>query len=258
MKEEFRWIKGFEGLYQVSNLGRVYSFPRVDALNRHKGGVYVSTRLLPTGYVIVSLNKDGKQYTRLLHRLVAQAFLANPTNKAEVDHIDADKTNNVVGNLRWVTRKENINNPITYAAMSGNALKSPISGDKNPFSRKVAQYSLDGEFIAEYESAGLASKATNVSQFSIQKCARGERLSGGGFVWKYISTAKIIAKGKLPKGTNGMPIQQIDNNGNVVAEYVSIQEAARQTGFFAENIGRAVKGKKFKTYKGFKWKRKEQ
>ena len=66
-----------------------------------------------------------------------------------------------------------------------------------------------------------------------------------------------MAKGRIVKGTNGTPIQQIDTDGNIVAEYVSIQEAARQTGFFAENIGRAVRGE-YKSYKGFKWTRKEQ
>ena len=257
MKEEFRWIKGFEGLYQISNLGRVYSLRRVDSLNRQKGGNYVSARLTPTGYVIVSLNKDGKRYTKFLHRVVAQAFIRNPDNKPEVDHIDADKTNNVVENLRWVTRTENMNNPITHVAMSGNALKNPISGDKNPFSRRIAQYTLDGDFVAEYESAGLAKKATSVGLTSIQRCARGERKSAGGFIWKYTAKAKIVAKGRIVKGTNGTPIQQTDTDGNIVAEYVSIQEAARQTGFFAENIGRAVRGE-YKSYKGFKWTRKEQ
>ena len=258
MKEEFRWVKGFEGLYQISNLARVYSFPRVDALNRKKGGHFVSTRKLPKGYVIISLNKDGVQYTRFLHKLVAEAFLPNPQGKPEVDHIDTDKNNNTVSNLRWVTRAENMNNPITYSAMSGNAMKNPVSGAKNPFSRSVAQYSFDGELIAEFESVGLASKTTGLSHTSIQRCAKGINKSGGGYVWKYTSEAQMKATAKSRKGVIGHPISQIDKDGNVVAEYVSIQEAARQTGFLPENIGRAARGVGFKTYKGFKWRFIEQ
>ena len=93
--------------------------------------------------------------------------------------------------------------------------------------------------------------------FSIQRCAAGKRKSGGGFIWKYTSKAKMIAKGRIPEGTNGTPIVQTDLSGNIISEYVSIQQAARQTGFLSENIYRAVVGK-FKSYKGYKWLRKEQ
>lgn len=257
MKEEFRWIEGFEDSYQISNLGRVYSFPRIDTLNRVQGGGYLSTSVNPSGYVVVTLNKDGAHSTYYIHRLVAQAFIPNPANKPEVDHIDGNKQNNNVFNLRWATKKENMNNPVTYAEMSNNARKNPVSGSKNPFSRKVAQYSMSGVFIAEYESTGIASKATKISMFSIQRCAAGKRKSGGGFIWKYTSKARMIAKGRIPEGTNGTPIVQTDLSGNIISEYVSIQQAARQTGFLSENIYRAVVGK-FKFYKGYKWLRKEQ
>lgn len=252
-KEEFRWIKGYEGIYKISNLGRVYSVPRVDSLMRNKGGCFVSTQKNRGGYVVISLNKDGKQHSHILHRLVAQTFIPNPCNKPEVDHIDANKDNNTAVNLRWCTRKENINNPITHALMSGNAKKNPVCGNKNPFSRRVAQYSLSGEFISEFESTGIASKNTNVSIHSIQRCAKGKRKTGGGYIWKYLSEPKIQSKGRIPIGYNGKHICQIDSNGNLVAEYVSISQAAAKTGFFAPNISYAVRGKS-KTYKGYIWK----
>lgn len=254
MKERFKWIIGFNGLYKVSNLGRIYSVKRHDRLNRLKGGKFIKIRKNHNGYCIVSLNKDGAQHTFLLHRLVAQAFLNNPHKKAEVDHINGDKSDNSVDNLRWCSRIENINNPITYSKMSDNAKKNPVSGIKNPFSKRVAQYSTDGIFICEYESTGIVSLKTGVSIHSIQRCALGKRKNGGGFIWKYTSEPKMYAKGRRPMGTNGIAVSQIDQLGNIVANYVSIQDAARKTGFCAENIGRAVSGI-YKTYKGFKWTR---
>jgi hypothetical protein len=254
IKEEFRWIKGFEGLYLISNLGRVYSEQRKDSLGRITGGCFKSTRFNKQGYIIISLNKNGVQYTKIVHRLVAETFIPNPENKPEVDHIDADKTNNTVKNLRWATKSENMRNPNTYCNMSGSAKKNPVNGDKNPFSRRVAQYDLDGNFIKEFESTGLASQAIGINASTIGKCALGKRPTCGGFKWKYTSDAKIKAKGLLPKGYNGTQIQQFDLNGNLIATYVSIQEASRITGFNAPNLGRALKGI-YKTYKGFVWKK---
>jgi hypothetical protein len=256
MIEEFKWIKGFEGLYKVSNFGRIYSVQRYDKLNRLRGGIFVSTRKTPFGYIIVSLNKDGKQYTFFLHRLVAKAFIANPLNKPEVDHINGDKTDNRVVNLRWCTKSENIRNPVTYAKMSDNAKKNPVRGSKNPFSRKVVQFTLNGDFINEYESTGDAAISTGISTFSIQKCALGKRKSGGGYVWKYTTEPIMRSKGRRAIGDGGTKIVQIDCKGNIIASFVSIQDAARKTGFYAENIGRAVRGI-YKTYRGFRWNRSE-
>lgn len=99
-----RWedIKDFEGLYQVSNLGRVWSV-------RRKIIVAQATHL--NGYKHLTLHKDGKRYNKDVHRLVAEAFCYNPdpTIKTQVNHKDEDKTNNNAENLEWVTPKENSN-----------------------------------------------------------------------------------------------------------------------------------------------------
>ena len=107
MIEEWRPVVGYEGLYEVSNTGRVRSVDRF-YYRLHKGKV-----LSPTkdryGYLTVTLNCNGKSKTIKIHRLVAQAFLPNPDNLPQVNHKDEDKTNNNVTNLEWCDAKYNVN-----------------------------------------------------------------------------------------------------------------------------------------------------
>ena len=94
-----RDILGFEGLYQITDEGKVYSV---------RSQKFLKPRKDKDGYLLVNLYKDKKQYTRKVHRLTAQAFLDNPDNKTEVNHIDCDRTNNNVSNLEWATHRENV------------------------------------------------------------------------------------------------------------------------------------------------------
>lgn len=113
--EQWKDIVGFEGWYQISNLGRVRSVPRVVPHKSKHGSVayqrWESKILRPTitnqGYEMVVLSKSGKFSYPTVHRLVAIAFIPNPHNKRTVNHIDGDKTNNVVSNLEWCTSSEN-------------------------------------------------------------------------------------------------------------------------------------------------------
>lgn len=115
--EEWRSIKGFEGYYEVSNLGRVRSLDRyvtcnngVNVYNRFKKGVILKTGVKGGGYLFVGLHKDGcKTIEPSVHRLVAEAFIPNPENLPEVNHKDENKTNNSVDNLEWCTRAYNTN-----------------------------------------------------------------------------------------------------------------------------------------------------
>ena len=121
--EIWKDVQGYEGLYQVSNLGRVKSLGRfVDRLA--SGHCWQKERILKPnktkyGYLNVRLCKDSRTKDFKVHRLVALAFIPNPENKPQIDHINADKTNNTVNNLRWVTCKENINNPLTLVKKIG-------------------------------------------------------------------------------------------------------------------------------------------
>ena len=113
MIEEWRPVVGYEGLYEVSNLGRVrsvdgYVKSKGESYRLHKGKV-LSPAKDTIGYLFVILHCNGKCKTIRIHRLVAQAFLLNPDNLTEVNHKDEDKTNNSVDNLEWCDHKYNMN-----------------------------------------------------------------------------------------------------------------------------------------------------
>lgn len=107
MEEIWKDIKGYEGLYQVSNLGRVRSFFNSRTHKLTDTPVLRTPGNLRAGYLNLILCKNGKRKTVMIHRVVAETFIPNPDNKRTVNHIDGNKTNNRVDNLEWNTDSEN-------------------------------------------------------------------------------------------------------------------------------------------------------
>ena len=103
--EVFKPIKGYEGLYEISNHGRVKSLPKI--IGRRMKPETILKPKMAHGYVLVTLCKDAKQFNASVHRLVAEAFIPNPNNKPEVNHIDGCRSNNDISNLEWCTSSEN-------------------------------------------------------------------------------------------------------------------------------------------------------
>ena len=126
MTEEWKPVVGYEGLYEVSNLGRVRSLDRVVKRCDHsmfRKGTILRGQPDKNGYLLVSLRREGKEYKAKVHRLVANAFIQNPENKPFVNHIDGNKDRNDILNLEWVTALEN-----SHHAKS-NGLLRPAKGE---------------------------------------------------------------------------------------------------------------------------------
>ena len=109
MEEIWKDIKGYEGLYQISNLGRVKSISR--KINTFYGYRKTKEKILKSsydkdGYLKITITNNWKHKTHKIHRLVAEAFIPNPDNKPTINHIDGNKLNNSIDNLEWATRKE--------------------------------------------------------------------------------------------------------------------------------------------------------
>lgn len=135
IEEVWKDVKHYEGLYQVSNFGRVKSLGRWKDNHSKKQWVeekYLIQRNNGRGYLAVDLNKNNKTKREYVHRLVALTFIPNPEHKPQVDHIDTDRQNNRVENLRWVTQRENNFNPITHKRMcEANHVGCGAKGEKN-------------------------------------------------------------------------------------------------------------------------------
>ena len=196
MNEEWRDIPHYEGLYQVSNLGQIRSIDRF--VRRGIGttkmlkGIILNPLFQRNGYMFVILSKNGKTKRMAIHRAVALAFIPNPDNKSEVNHINEDKRDNRVSNLEWITIHDNrcygtrIERGIANRDQTGK--KNGMFGRKgamNPQSRKILQYDLSGNFIREYENIRIAAEMTNSNPSSISRVAKGYIKQTNSFIWRY-------------------------------------------------------------------------
>ncbi len=182
--EVWKDIPGYEGFYQASSFGRIRSVDRTiqcaDSIRTYKGRILKPDKK-KNGYLEVALNKQGNRKQHLVHRLVAITFIDNPKGLLVVNHKDEDKENNSIGNLEWCSQSYNNN----YGEGHQNRrINSPIGVIKK-LAKPVVQYSLDGDFIAEYYSAMEAGRQTGVSQGGISECCNGKQKTAYGYIWRY-------------------------------------------------------------------------
>lgn len=166
--EFWKDVVGYEGLYQVSNFGRVitlYEKPYIKIL---------SDSINSGGYCQITLHKNNNKITNRIHRLVAEAFIPNPNNLPHVNHKDEIKTNNFVNNLEWCTHEYNMN----YGTRLDRFAKA--------VSKTVQQIDLTtGKVINEYWGAAEAERITGVKACNISLVCSGDRKSSGGYSWRY-------------------------------------------------------------------------
>lgn len=196
--EKWKDVEGTNGYYQISNIGRFRNQNKI-----------LKAYLGRCGYYYVSVWDKRK----LLHRLIADAFIPNPDNKPQIDHINGIKTDNRISNLRWATHFENSNNPSTKfkaghpkGVKTSNEFKERCSirykGEKHPMygkkhllkscikmsnshSKAVVQSTLNNALVNEFPSAKEASNQTNIAASNITCCCRNVRKTAGGYKWRF-------------------------------------------------------------------------
>lgn len=184
MEEIWKDIEGFEGLYQVSNLGRVRSLDRYYTAThsraigtpvryKKKGVILKLTLNKRLGYVYISLKVNGNVFTKSVHRLVGKAFVDGYFEGADINHKNEDKTDNRAENLEWCTRQYNL----TYNGLSK---RVGISQGK-----PVEQMTLDGKVIAAFPTIGEAGRATGLAVTHISESCHSNKKTCGGYRWKF-------------------------------------------------------------------------
>lgn len=193
--ETFKDIPGYTGLYQVSNYGCVRSL-NYQGKKRIK---YLRNAKTPKGYCQICLCRDGKQKMLLVHRLVYEAFVGEIPEGYEIDHVNAIRDDNRLSNLRVVTRKGNMANPITAErnreaqreknrrlAKDAKWIEAHLDGTRKALSKPVLQIDkTTSEVIREWECAADAWRELRINVSHISECCNGNRKSAGGFKWKF-------------------------------------------------------------------------
>lgn len=174
-------IKDFPDYY-ITDMGDVYS----RQTKRNPNGRIKKLKLFvgKCGYLRVWLQNDYCKKIKLVHRLVAEAFIPNPENKCDVNHINGIKTDNCVGNLEWNTRSENELHAYRVLHKKPNINGLGKFGSLHPRHKTVLQIQ-DGKVVAEFGGVREAARKTSIHFNSIAQCCRGEYKSAGGYVWKY-------------------------------------------------------------------------
>lgn len=181
MYEDWKDIKGYEGLYQISNLGRIKSVERHDTLGRHVRERKLKFQSNKDGYLNVTLRSNNVKKTYLVHRLVAKTFIPNPHGFPEINHKDTIRNNCMASNLEWCDRKYNVN----YADAKEKIIKK--------HQKKVAQIDKYGKIKQIFSSIKEASKNIKIPDSNISACCKGKRKTAGGYAWKYINKEVVTS-----------------------------------------------------------------
>ena len=237
MKEEWKEIPGYEGLYEASSLGRIRSMDKT--IKTYNGGSYIRAGMEKkpcvnkSGYFRLNLCKDGISKSCLVHRLVAKAFIPNGSNLPEVNHINENKLDNRIENLEWCSYQYNMN----WGYHNENV------GRTN--GKPVVQFTIEETKVKEYYSSYEASRMTGITEQSINLCCLGRRQHAGGFRWKYANDNTPFTSYR-PRESAVVQYK----NGNIVGRFRSIEEARSVTNI--NNISACCRSM-IKTAGGYNW-----
>jgi hypothetical protein len=219
-------IQGYEGLYEISNMGRVKS------LNYNRQGI--EQLLLPTsdknGYLKVTLYKN-KGSRKSIHRLVAFAFIPNPENKPQVNHIWGKVDDNRASQLEWSTGSENMKHSFDVLG------RIPSSGGN----KWILQYDLEGNFIKEWESGREIERQLGFDNAAISHACKGDMKFAYGFMWKFKESKDYPLK--IDKLVPFKVVIEMDKNFNFKREWDSIKQIQEEMGFLMANISSCCLGR---------------
>jgi len=187
MKEIWKDIKGYEGLYQISNLGRVKSLEKLTFNHLvffKRKEIILKQNLDKKGYCVLGISKNNIRKTFKVHRLVAEAFILNPENKPQVNHINGIKTDNKLENLEWCTQSENMKHAFKTGLKKPNYVMKNRTGKNNPNSKKIIQYDLEGNFIKQWDCIMDIQRILLINRTSIWNSCKN-KATAGGYKWKY-------------------------------------------------------------------------
>lgn len=273
--EIWRDVDGYENIYKVSNIGNIKS---LNYKNTKKEKL-LKQCVDKGGYLRVTLSKNGKEKLKIVHRLIAKAFIPNPNNLPEVNHKDEDKTNNKINNLEWCDRLYNVNYGTILQRKSENT-----KGEKNhnygkKFSeetirklseshkgnipvniKKVYRYDLDGKFIKEYERLKYVEE-DGFNFKGVNNVCLGKSITYKGYFWSYqklqeeevknkINSLKDISKNNLSK-KHSKKTYQYTKDLKLVKIWNSTKEAG-ENGYSSNAISLCCTGKQ-KFHKDYIW-----
>lgn len=185
--EEWRDVKGYDGIYQVSNIGNVRSVTHTTVYKDGRVGHYEGKMLTPqngnNGYKFVNLSKNGITNNVDIHRLVAETFLPKDDERNVVNHKDGNKHNNTVENLEWVTYSENSKHAVRTGLLD---MKPFIIAGQTARKKKIAQIDTKGKIIKVFDSGAEAARQLGLSIGNISSCANGIRKTTGGYHWQFV------------------------------------------------------------------------
>lgn len=227
----FKYIPHYENLYSIDRSGNVFS---------HISGKILKPHPNHRGYLMVDLYKDGKVKKGVIHRLVAITYIPNPNNLPEIDHIDTDRQNNNVNNLRWCTRKENCNNPLSLKHSSESR-----KGEKNYLYGK----SLSEEIKAKMSAALIGHPVSEETRRKIGNANRDHVMSEEQ---KQLLSKSHKGKQMGKENHNAKEVRQYDKYGNFIKLWECISDASRELGISVNSICNCIKGLS-KTSGGFIW-----
>lgn len=252
--EVWKPVVGYEGLYEVSNQGRVRSINRVTkgrwGTQTFRGTILRASNRTKSSknslfcYQGVNLHRDGIGKNVDIHRLVAEAFIPNPNNLPIVNHIDENPSNNNVENLEWCTQKHNQN----HGTLPERRKLINI--------RAVNQYTLEGDFVRRYNSLDEARKEMKLPPTSISNACRGYSGSAGGFLWRYTNPTpeeKELTRKRFDSLYRQMVVQ-LTLDREFVALYKSSKSASRAIKRSDSRICEAINNNN-RTAAGYKWMR---